>query len=197
MSNGDTGFSYTGITILSLVVIGIISLRFSLRGAPKRLIAWFIPLLVILMFAIPPSFSYTAGLIRSVQEGLKAVSYDKLDSTVSYQINNLYSNYVQCNCSMVFLNYSTDNLEIRIDMKELEQQMAENLRIHGNINVETPAMEDKAYLLNPKDGYFSNPKKTILSISFRLPCNGGDNNSGGMFRPNVTIYSTGEKRSFK
>jgi len=146
MTNGDSGFNISGLMIIASFILGIVLFRLYFRKYRTRWGELFLFGLIAFIFFYQPIYNHASIFIKSQHSGLKAIEYNKVNSLFTYNISPT-KDYVECHCSLKFINYSHKAQEFQIEQKQLEEQIKANLQKYYSFKIFKLENDDEKHLM--------------------------------------------------
>lgn len=197
-TGGDSGLYIPGLFAISSFILGVFLFRQYFRKYRTR--QGELILIVLLVFAVfyQPVYNVSYAFIKSQNNGLKAIEYNKADSICKYNISSDNA-FVECRCSLKLVNYSHRTQNFKIELNQPEEQIKESLRkIFGkDVNLDCDNEIHTVSLPPAQSSIFSRPAAVTIDMEFRLKKKENNldlNCCGSISGPSITISNENETR---
>lgn len=179
----NTGFHYTLIIGLLLLVGGYCGAKYYLKEIHPRLVKNSFPVFLLLLFLTPSLASGSHELAMSFKHGINAVEYIPNASECNYR-SELPAGAGIYNYKIRLKNYSNDKLSFNMRVQKPD---AGGAKI--DVPVNDPIGKPQEFILAPQE-----EKQFEFELQFR---DAFPNSSGSLKMPQVTLYNSTGTRQFK
>lgn len=202
MSNGNSGFHITGLIVVAAFLLGVILFRQFFNKYKSKFGQRLFIGLIIFVILFQPAYNTAVWLIKSQYPGLQSIEYNKADSICSYSLTP-EGDYIDCSCTLKFINYSNGTQEFQVRPKLLEEQIEDSLRKYFNVNVTDLEYVDGEHFMSlppAQMGTIFGPPVITTGLVFRFKRNDKSwdtNGTGSINGPSITIFNSNDTKSFK